>query len=81
MIDIFDDEGGTRSQPRIVGVNSDCCICLRELEQDDICGVTILNTCGHRFHSTCIIPWFDENTTCPICRTHVNVMTCTMNDE
>ncbi|KAH0688810.1 hypothetical protein KY289_016168 [Solanum tuberosum] len=80
VIDIFDDEEGTRSEsePRVVGVYSDCCICLREFEQDDTCGVTILNACSHRFHSACIIPWFDENKTCPICRTHVNVVTCTM---
>lgn len=24
--------------------------------------------CGHAYHRDCIMPWFDENATCPVCR-------------
>ncbi|EJD38427.1 hypothetical protein AURDEDRAFT_128882 [Auricularia subglabra TFB-10046 SS5] len=29
--------------------------------------------CGHAFHSTCLQPWFTQQTTCPNCRHHVDL--------
>ncbi|GMR54089.1 hypothetical protein PMAYCL1PPCAC_24284 [Pristionchus mayeri] len=28
-------------------------------------------TCGHIFHTNCIVPWLKRNTTCPVCRAEV----------
>ncbi|KZW03373.1 hypothetical protein EXIGLDRAFT_725815 [Exidia glandulosa HHB12029] len=28
--------------------------------------------CGHAFHSTCLLPWFSQHTTCPNCRFNVD---------
>ncbi|KAF8367901.1 hypothetical protein PRIPAC_85730 [Pristionchus pacificus] len=28
-------------------------------------------TCGHIFHSPCIVPWLQANSTCPVCRAEV----------
>jgi len=27
--------------------------------------------CGHNFHKKCILPWIQENNTCPLCRSYV----------
>ena len=31
----------------------------------------MLISCAHRFHEACISNWFNENTTCPICKSEV----------
>lgn len=42
-----------------------CSICL--VPCLDASGTT-LDECGHRFHASCIIPWFRTTKTCPVCR-------------
>jgi hypothetical protein len=42
-----------------------CSICLaRPTSHDDISTLK----CGHFFHAGCIYKWFDQDTTCPVCR-------------
>jgi hypothetical protein len=47
-------------------IGEQCSICLDEIEA----GSSILKlSCEHVYHSACIIRWYTENNTCPICRT------------
>ncbi|NBS68012.1 hypothetical protein EBT31_03740 [bacterium] len=50
-----------------VHLSQTCAICLDQ--------VTSLNsksnkrlTCGHSFHATCIIKWYETSNECPVCR-------------
>jgi hypothetical protein len=45
--------------------NSDCSICLSDFESNDI---VLQLPCHHVFHSTCVLPWLNENNICPTCR-------------
>lgn len=45
---------------------SNCRICLCDYESGE--KIRTL-TCFHSFHCTCIDPWLEKNTKCPICRT------------
>ena len=40
----------------------ECLICLENIKY----GRAILS-CGHHYHSTCILQWFDKHLTCPLC--------------
>lgn len=42
---------------------NECAICL-----DSICGQTLTITCGHTYHSKCLLNWFEHDMTCPVCR-------------
>jgi|UniRef100_A0A6C0AK59 hypothetical protein len=41
---------------------NECIICLEKITY----GRAVLN-CGHHFHSTCVLKWFERNLTCPMC--------------
>lgn len=41
-----------------------CTICLETLDEE-----TISLPCNHLFHKSCIIPWLENKSTCPLCRT------------
>ncbi|GFP99351.1 E3 ubiquitin-protein ligase rnf126-b [Phtheirospermum japonicum] len=43
-----------------------CSICSRDSNVG--AQITPLPTCGHAFHSHCILPWLEENNLCPSCR-------------
>ncbi|KAF3679870.1 putative cytochrome 77A2 [Capsicum annuum] len=43
-----------------------CIVCLAEYQEKDT--LRILPTCGHSFHATCIDIWFQQHSTCPVCR-------------
>ncbi|GMT28955.1 hypothetical protein PFISCL1PPCAC_20252, partial [Pristionchus fissidentatus] len=47
-----------------------CFICMDQFTQvgDRVAEMT----CGHIFHTDCIIPWLKRNKTCPVCRAEVN---------
>ena len=46
-----------------------CSICLNEFQ----CGETVCNLdCNHNFHKSCIAEWFDNHSTCPICKFEVS---------
>lgn len=42
-----------------------CCICMENLKIDN--SVKLIS-CNHRFHKECISVWFENNSSCPICR-------------
>lgn len=42
-----------------------CSICLSDIYNNDILFTT---DCKHSFHTPCILPWFANNHSCPICR-------------
>jgi hypothetical protein len=42
-----------------------CSVCLSEIKMEE---ETILVPCGHMYHSSCILEWFEKNNTCPVCR-------------
>ena len=45
-----------------------CSICQMDYGDKDRC---IQLPCGHHFHPNCIMTWFSENDTCPLCRERV----------
>ena len=42
-----------------------CSICLSDIYNNDILFTT---DCNHSFHTSCILQWFANNHSCPICR-------------
>ncbi|KAH7298353.1 hypothetical protein KP509_25G039000 [Ceratopteris richardii] len=48
---------------------SSCVICLTPFQGTE--KLKVLPPCQHSFHCACIDPWFDTNSTCPICRSEV----------
>jgi len=45
-----------------------CSICLFDIYNNDILFTT---DCNHSFHASCILPWFANNHSCPICRQEI----------
>jgi len=50
-------------------MKSDCCICLNNLNSDDM----MITTCNHHMHKTCAIQWFTIKLSCPMCRSSINL--------
>ncbi|TMW92766.1 hypothetical protein EJD97_012586 [Solanum chilense] len=46
--------------------DAQCIVCLAEYQKQD--ALRILPICGHSFHATCIDIWFQQHSTCPVCR-------------
>ncbi|KAL1465456.1 hypothetical protein WDU94_005029 [Cyamophila willieti] len=44
---------------------SSCPICLKQFSAGEIAKKL---DCKHIFHSTCILPWLEKTSTCPLCR-------------
>ncbi|KAG2393012.1 hypothetical protein C9374_009589 [Naegleria lovaniensis] len=51
------------------GINKDCCICFNNFSMKEM--VTCL-PCKHQYHNHCIMKWFKDHHTCPICKTDLN---------
>jgi len=47
----------------------DCAVCLECFKLNQ---VLIHLPCGHKFHSSCLMPWLDNNQHCPYCRAKVS---------
>jgi len=45
--------------------NNSCVVCLCEYEKDEQIKKLL---CGHTFHEECIMTWFKNHSTCPICK-------------
>ncbi|KAK8604796.1 hypothetical protein V6N13_082268 [Hibiscus sabdariffa] len=43
----------------------ECAICLERFRAGDS---LVHPPCAHRFHSTCLVPWLENNAHCPCCR-------------
>lgn len=50
---------------KVDNIDIECSICF-----DNNCNIT-LSKCNHKFHDKCIIQWFINNKTCPMCRTSI----------
>ncbi|KAI3947139.1 hypothetical protein MKX01_011750 [Papaver californicum] len=47
------------------GKSGGCIICLEDfIDKEEV----IMMRCEHRFHSACLLRWFEENSSCPLCR-------------
>jgi hypothetical protein len=46
----------------------ECVVCCEDLKRGEV-GMEI--PCSHVFHPDCIIPWFEDHDTCPLCRAEV----------
>ena len=44
-----------------------CSVCLEPVRSTNSAGTKRL-TCGHSFHTDCILPWFVNSDDCPSCR-------------
>ena len=47
--------------------NDICIICLEDFNNTK--NENVILSCGHHFHSDCILNWFDKKMTCPYCNT------------
>ncbi|KAK7309632.1 hypothetical protein RJT34_06518 [Clitoria ternatea] len=51
----------------------ECAICLFEFEDDSM--LRLLTVCCHVFHQECVDLWLHSHTTCPVCRTDLDLPT------
>jgi hypothetical protein len=75
MFEIFDVDALTHVPPkrtvtpvlRCVLNDDECAICLDPMPKRS---ETASPGCQHDFHPSCLNKWFENNETCPVCRTH-----------
>ena len=46
-------------------INNECSICLDRFKKNEIANRL---PCSHIFHHNCLKEWFQQNTSCPLCR-------------
>eukprot|EP01001_Neometanema_parovale_P000359 NODE_1038_length_1929_cov_115.573643_g987_i0.p1 GENE.NODE_1038_length_1929_cov_115.573643_g987_i0~~NODE_1038_length_1929_cov_115.573643_g987_i0.p1 ORF type:complete len:279 (+),score=17.05 NODE_1038_length_1929_cov_115.573643_g987_i0:92-928(+) len=61
----------TERQAKLAFTEHECCICCEavRLDSGELCDLE----CGHVFHKSCVDPWLDQNSSCPMCRAKVSV--------
>ena len=42
-----------------------CTVCITEIPLGER---AVFLPCGHLFHKDCLMPWLEQNNTCPVCR-------------
>lgn len=42
----------------------DCPVCFETIQSDD----KMVLTCGHTFHTECMVQWYASSSKCPVCR-------------
>ncbi|CAM0884680.1 unnamed protein product [Alopecurus aequalis] len=53
----------------IMAASAECCVCMEDLAAPkDSSDDTVMLPCSHLFHSSCLLPWFHKESTCPMCR-------------
>jgi hypothetical protein len=55
--------------PKGIDTQTECCVCLDKTNQP-----WITMRCAHSFHATCITEWLQQNPSCPICRSQIDVV-------
>jgi len=45
--------------------DTECIICLESLKKND--KLSIINNCGHYYHTKCLNLWFKKKEVCPLC--------------
>ncbi|CAH8323512.1 unnamed protein product [Eruca vesicaria subsp. sativa] len=58
---------------------SDCSVCISEFEEGEL--VRVLPGCKHTFHVECIDMWFHSHSTCPLCRSLVELPATTVEEQ
>ena len=53
----------------ILLVDEDCCICCELIGEN-----ADRLPCNHYFHYQCVISWFQQNNTCPLCRIDLDII-------
>ncbi|OQR92323.1 hypothetical protein ACHHYP_03832 [Achlya hypogyna] len=63
----FDVESPTSSESSDAPCDAGdaCAICMTEFESDES---VLKMSCAHSFHEDCIVHWFEQKLTCPLCR-------------
>eukprot|EP00210_Caulerpa_lentillifera_P001252 g1208.t1 len=46
-------------------IGESCVVCHDQYKQND---TVVTLPCGHVFHEDCVMPWFNDHNTCPVCR-------------
>ena len=54
--------------------NRECPICFGALESHDCKGIATQLKCNHIFGKDCLLAWFEDHSTCPICRRDVDYL-------
>ena len=44
---------------------TECIICLEPFHKKD--NISIINKCGHYYHTKCLCLWFKRKKSCPLC--------------
>lgn len=50
---------------------ADCSVCLSEFEDNE--SLRLLPKCNHAFHVPCIDTWLKSHSSCPLCRSNINI--------
>ena len=51
------------TETNVTVADTTCAIC-----QEAVTSATRIRHCQHSFHNTCLMPWFELNSACPVCR-------------
>uniref|UniRef100_A0A915ND49 RING-type domain-containing protein n=1 Tax=Meloidogyne floridensis TaxID=298350 RepID=A0A915ND49_9BILA len=65
--DLCDGMGNSFIQPnstQLLNIGEECCILCEKIIEDNL---TIISTCRHLFHNSCITRYFNKNGCCPTC--------------
>lgn len=62
-IEELDEDGAILPE---VDIDDTCCICLMDYENGEI--LIECRSCGNYGHQTCLLQWYESNTSCPLCR-------------
>nr|POF27189.1 ring-h2 finger protein atl52 [Quercus suber] len=54
---------------------TDCPVCLSEFKENE--SLRLLPKCNHAFHLPCIDTWLKSHSSCPLCRSNINIIAST----
>ena len=53
--------------------SKDCPICMEPLNNGAVNGNYTIQQCSHVYHTECIMYWYQQNTSCPLCRVNTGI--------